>query len=156
MQTLRRLIYSQHQYVSNIFIFGSLQYTTNLIEHPAAATNRLTSESDLLQPSKSVECSASARWDSTGDFTFVHRALGGCCRALGGISGVGNYTCKTILRVYIRSNLMDVSTWDMQRICCSYYSLKSLSTECCPKVTSQLATQPTCIQLHLYVYGPVS
>ncbi len=54
-------------------------YTTNSKERSAAANERSTSESDLESSvechrvlteqwsSKSVECLASARWDSTGD-----------------------------------------------------------------------------------------
>ncbi len=62
---------------------SSFWYTTNPIERSAAATERLTSKSDLESsikshrtiaeqwPSKSVERSASARWDFTGDSTSL-------------------------------------------------------------------------------------
>ncbi len=77
-----------------------LNYTTNLTERSAAATERSTSESDLGSsveshqalpeqwPSKpeSVQCSLSARWDSTGDsksLSLVERSVAVAERSVG-------------------------------------------------------------------------
>ena len=74
-------------------------YTTNPTECSAAATKHSTSESDLEssvefrramaeQVCRALdERSGSARWDSTG----------GCCRVLGGISGVVDVW---VMRIY--------------------------------------------------------